>query len=47
VDWEAVDVAAEMGEISFGTCPPDGVSPLTAETGFSPQNPARSPPPPG
>jgi hypothetical protein len=51
VDWAAVDVAAETGEISFGTCPPDGVSPPAtenpAETGFSPKNPARSPPPPG
>jgi hypothetical protein len=51
VDWAAVEVAAEMGEISFGTCPPDGVSPLTgetpAETGFPPQTPARPPPPPG
>jgi hypothetical protein len=51
VDWEAVDVAAVTGEISFRTWSPDGVSPLTAETsaegGFSPQNPARSPPPPG
>jgi hypothetical protein len=51
LDWEAVDVAAETGEISFGMCPPDGVSPLMtetpAETGFSPQNPTRSPPPPG
>jgi hypothetical protein len=40
VDREAVEVAAETGVISFGTCPPDGVSPLTtetpAETGFSP-----------
>jgi hypothetical protein len=48
VDWEALEVAAETGEISSGTCPPTGVSPLTtenpAETGFSPQNPARSPP---
>jgi hypothetical protein len=51
VDWAAVDVAAETGEISFGRSPEDGVSPLTAEnpaeTGFSPQTPARSPPPPG
>jgi hypothetical protein len=50
VDWEAVDVAAETGEISFGKCPADGVSPLTAEnpveTGYSPQPPTRSPPPP-
>jgi hypothetical protein len=51
VDWTAVDVAADAGEISFGTCPPDEVSPLMAEkpaeTGFSPQNSTRSPPPPG
>jgi hypothetical protein len=51
VDWAAVDVGAETGEISFGMWPSDGVSPLTGETpaegGFSPQNPARSPPPPG
>jgi REP element-mobilizing transposase RayT len=51
VDWEAVEVAAETGVISFRTCPPDGVSPLTgktpAETGFSSQNPARPPSPPG
>jgi hypothetical protein len=51
MDWEAVDVAAETGVISFETCPPDGVSPPAAEnpaeTGFSPQTPARSPPPPG
>jgi hypothetical protein len=51
VDWEAVEAAAETGVISFGTCPPDGVSPLTeetpAKTGFSPQNPARSPSSPG
>jgi hypothetical protein len=51
VDWAAVDVGAETGESSFGTCPPDGVSPLTAENPtepcFLPQNPARSPPPPG
>jgi hypothetical protein len=51
VDWEAVKAAAERGVISFGSCPPDGVSPLTgespAETGFSPQNPAHPPPPPG
>jgi hypothetical protein len=51
VDWEAVDVGAEIGEISFGNCPSDGVSPSVAEnpaeTGFSPQTPARSPPPPG
>jgi hypothetical protein len=51
VGWEAVDVAAETGEISFANCPPDRVSPLTAETpaetGFSPQPPAHPPPPPG
>jgi hypothetical protein len=51
VDWEAVDVATEAGESSFGRSPADGVSPLTtgnpAETGFSPQTPTRSSPPPG
>jgi hypothetical protein len=51
VDWEAVEAAAETGVISFRPWPPDGVSPLTeknpAETRFSPQNPARSPHPPG
>jgi hypothetical protein len=48
VDWETVEMAAETGVLSSGTCPPDGgVSPLTAESGFSPQNPARFPPPPG
>jgi hypothetical protein len=51
VDWEAVEAAAETGVISFGPWPPDGVSPLEAENpteaGFSPQNPVRSPPPPG
>jgi hypothetical protein len=51
VDWAAVAVGAETGDISFETCPADGVSPLTGETsaegGFSPQTPARSPPPPG
>jgi hypothetical protein len=50
VDWAAVEVAAETGVISFGPWPPDGVSPLSAETpvegGFSPQNPAHPPPPP-
>jgi REP element-mobilizing transposase RayT len=44
VDWEAVDMAAETGEISSETCPLDGVSPLTAENpmepGFSSQTPA-------
>jgi hypothetical protein len=47
VDWEAVDVAAETGVLP----PTTGVSPLTgetpAETGFSPQNPAHPPSPPG
>jgi hypothetical protein len=47
VDWEAVDVAAEMGVLPSS----NGVSPLTAENpaegGFSPQTPARSPPPLG
>jgi REP element-mobilizing transposase RayT len=51
VDWEAVDVAAETGVLSFGGWPLNRVSPLTAEnpaeTGFSPQTPARSPPLPG
>jgi hypothetical protein len=51
VDWEAVEAAAKTGVISFGPYPPDGVSPLTgenpAEGGFSPQNPAHPPPPPG
>jgi hypothetical protein len=50
VDWTAVEVAAETGVLSSGGRP-DGVSPLTAENpaegGFSPQTPARSPPPPG
>jgi hypothetical protein len=50
VDWEALDVVAETGEISFEMCPPTGVSPLTAENPaepcFSPQTPARSPSPP-
>jgi hypothetical protein len=50
VDWEAVDVAVETGEISFGMYPPDGISPLVAEnpteTGLSPQTPAQSPPSP-
>jgi hypothetical protein len=36
VAWEAGEVAAETGEISFGMYPPDGVSPLMAE------NPAES-----
>ncbi|MDR0376562.1 MAG: transposase [Spirochaetaceae bacterium] len=47
VDWTAVDVAAETGVLP----PSNGVSPLAAENPakpcFSPQNPARSPPPPG
>jgi hypothetical protein len=51
VDWAAVDVGAETGVLSTGKPPPDGVSPPAAEnpaeTGFSPQTPARSPPPPG
>jgi hypothetical protein len=51
VDWEAVKVAAETGVISFEAQPPDGVSPPLAENpaegGFSPRNPAQSPPPPG
>jgi hypothetical protein len=51
VDWEAVNVAAETGVLTFGTRPPDVVSPLSAEnpeeTGFLPKTPARSPPPPG
>jgi hypothetical protein len=51
VDWEAVDAAAVTGEISFGAYPPDEVSPPAAEnpaeTGFSPQNSAQSPPPSG
>jgi hypothetical protein len=46
VDWAAVDVAAETGVLPSST----GVSSLTAEnpveTRFSPQNPARSSPPP-
>ncbi|MDR0376794.1 MAG: hypothetical protein LBH70_03280 [Spirochaetaceae bacterium] len=51
VDWKAVDAAAETGMLSSVGRPLDGVSPLTtenpAETGFSPQTPARSPPPSG
>jgi hypothetical protein len=47
VDWAAVGVAAETGVLS----PSNGVSPLVAEnpaeSGFSPQTPPRSPPPPG
>jgi hypothetical protein len=44
-EWvgEAVEVAAETGEISFGDCPPDGVRSLvaepSAETEFSPPAP--------
>jgi hypothetical protein len=48
-EW-AVEVAAETGDLSFGTCLPTGVRSLMTENpaknGFSPQNPARSPPPP-
>jgi hypothetical protein len=51
VDWAAVDVAAETGVLPSRGRPSDGVSPPAAEnpaeTGFSPQNPARPPPPPG
>jgi REP element-mobilizing transposase RayT len=51
VNWAAVEVAAETGVLSSGAWPSNGVSPLTAENpaepGFSPQTPARSPPPPG
>jgi hypothetical protein len=51
VDWAAVGVAAETGVLSSGGRSPDGVSPPAAENpaeaGFSPQTPARSPPPPG
>jgi hypothetical protein len=51
VDWKAVDVGAETGVLPSGARPSDGVSPLTgetpAETGFSPQNPAHPPSPPG
>jgi REP element-mobilizing transposase RayT len=51
VDWAAVEVAAETGVLSSGAQPPDGVSPLAAENPaegeFSPQTPARPPPPPG
>jgi REP element-mobilizing transposase RayT len=47
LDWKAVDVAAKTGVLP----PSNGVSPQAAEnpaeTGFSPQNPARSPPSPG
>jgi hypothetical protein len=41
VDWAAVNMGAETGEISFGAWSPDRDSPLIAEnpveTGFSPQ----------
>jgi hypothetical protein len=51
VDWAAMDVGAETGVLSSRAYPPDGVSLLTAENPaegrFSPQTPARSPPPPG
>jgi REP element-mobilizing transposase RayT len=51
VDWEAVEVGAKTGELSFGAWPLDGVSHLTVENltegGFSPQNPARPPSSPG
>jgi hypothetical protein len=51
VDWAAVEVAAETGVLSSRRRSLDGVSPPAAEnpaeTGFSPQNLARSPPPPG
>jgi hypothetical protein len=51
VDWEAVEVAAETGVLPSEGRPSNGVSPLSgetpAETGFSPQNPARPPSPPG
>jgi hypothetical protein len=33
VNWEAVEVRAETGEISFGRCPVDGVSPPYALRG--------------
>jgi hypothetical protein len=51
VDWAAVAVGAVTGVLSSGGRPSDGVSPLSAETPaenrFSPQPPARSPPPSG
>jgi hypothetical protein len=51
VDWAAVEAAAKTGVISFRACPPNGVSPLTAETPaenrFSPQTSAHPPSPPG
>jgi hypothetical protein len=43
VDWAAVDVAAETGVLSFGTCPPDGVSPRRQKTR---QKPVFTPDPP-
>jgi REP element-mobilizing transposase RayT len=51
VDWAAVAVGAETGVLPSGARASDGVSPLVAkppaESGFSPQTPARPPPPPG
>jgi hypothetical protein len=51
VDWVAVEAVAKTEVLSSGGEPSNGVSPLTAETPaknrFSPQTPARSPPPPG
>jgi hypothetical protein len=51
VDWTAVEVAAERGVLSSRAQSSNGVSPPAAEHpaegGFSPQTPARSPPPPG
>jgi hypothetical protein len=46
VDREAVDVAAEMGELSSGSCPADGVSPLTAENPAKPVFHPKLPPDP-
>jgi hypothetical protein len=43
VDW---DVAAETGEISFGTWPPDVVSPLMAENPANPDFRPKTPPDP-
>jgi hypothetical protein len=47
VDWAAVAVAAETGVLppSTGVSPPAAENPAKPE--FSPQTPARSPPPPG
>jgi hypothetical protein len=46
VDWVAVDVTTETGEISSGTCPPDGVSSPAVEnlteTGFPSKTLVRS-----